>query len=121
MHPRDRLPLLVGRRPGVLVNPPDLEPHMAVRIAVVDIDQGLGCPHRDGQLLREFAGKRFRDGLSHVDLAAREFPQSTLMKVIVAPADEHLAACVRDHTHSDTQHTGFGWRAQLRYSALMRT
>jgi hypothetical protein len=39
----------------------------------------------------------------------------------VSPAHQHLAAGVQDHAHGDPQRGGQSLRAQLRYSALMRT
>ena len=121
MNPRKRLPFLMRGFAGKCAHLPDLEVDVPVGVAVFDIEEMFRGEDGDGQFFGEFARERFLYGLACVDLAAGKFPQSTLMEMIVAPAHEHLAACVGDHAHGHTEHGVRRCPAQLRYSALMRT
>ena len=120
-EPIDRLPVLVRRFARVSAHHPDLEQHTAIRVAVLDVDERRGVRHDNREFFPELATQSPLHGLARMDLAAGKLPEPTLVQMRVSPAHQHLAAGVQDHAHGDPQRGGQSLRAQLRYSALMRT
>ena len=120
-EPIDRLAILVRGLTRVSADRPDLEPHTAIRVGVFDIDEGRCIRHVYPKFLLELATQSLLHGLARMDLAAGKLPEPTLVQMRVSAAHQHLAARVQDHAHGDTQRGGQSLRAQLRYSALMRT
>ena len=68
---------------------PDIEQHLLIRIIVAHLDQRLRRGNYDAQLLQQLTRQRRLDALTSLDLAARKFPQPTLVLVERALGDQY--------------------------------
>jgi hypothetical protein len=67
---------------------------------MADQTQRLLTQHRDSQFLMQFPAQSVFDALAGLALAARKFPEPTLMDAFGAERDQHLPCVINDDSNS---------------------
>ncbi|GIR90129.1 MAG: hypothetical protein CM15mP89_1340 [Gammaproteobacteria bacterium] len=80
----------------------DAQSHLLIAVIVLKYHEGLSGLNQHTQLLPEFPGQRFLQGFARFDLAAREFPQSALMRIRRAASDQHTTRVVDQDADRDS-------------------
>jgi hypothetical protein len=106
------------RNPHIVIYPMHVEQHMAVAIVVMDADQRTASADLDAEFLDEFACQTGFGRLARFQLAARKLPESTLMHMIRAFADQDASARVGDGAGHDMDDFRHGFRASSRMCVL---
>src|SRR5476649_1052842 len=110
--PRERLPLQALRLAAPVAADEEMQPHMRVRIHILDAAPFLRRMNRQAQLLDKLALERIDDGLAALHFPAREFPVAVIRLAGRTLAEQHIAIRLDQDADGDID------RLRLRFSGL---